>query len=155
MIVVSACLAGWPVRYNASHCLNHRIKQLIDEGKAVSVCPEIMGVFSTPREPAEIIGGDGRDVLGGTARVVTKSGKDVTEQYIRGARLTLEKVEALHATAVVLKEYSPSCGSRQIYNGEFKGKKITGTGVTAAMLEKSGIKVVSEERLNEILHDIT
>jgi uncharacterized protein YbbK (DUF523 family) len=151
MIVVSSCLAGLAVRYNESHCLDDRIKQLIDRGEAVSVCPELLGGFSIPREPAEIVGGDGKDVLKGTARVVTKSGTDVTEQYIKGAYLTLRKVTELHATAVVLKENSPSCGSNNIYNGAFNGEKIEGSGVTAALLETNGIKVVSEEKLAEIL----
>ncbi|GGL61814.1 DUF523 domain-containing protein [Sporolactobacillus putidus] len=154
MIVVSSCLAGLAVRYNESHCLDTRIRQLIDEGKAISVCPELLGGFSTPREPAEMIGGDGMDVLDGTARVVTKSGEDVTEGYVKGAYLTLKKVKELHATAVVLKEYSPSCGSTWIYNGEFKGKKIKGNGVTAALLGRNGIKVISEERLAEGLNKL-
>lgn len=151
MIVVSSCLAGLAVRYNESHCLDNRIKQLINRGEAVSVCPELLGGFSIPREPAEIVGGDGKDVLNGTARVVTKSGTDVTEQYIKGACLTLEKVRELHATAVVLKENSPSCGSNKIYNGTFNGQKVKGSGVTAALLETNEIKVVSEEKLAEIL----
>lgn len=153
MIVVSSCLAGLTVRYNKSHCLDKRIKQLIEDGKAISLCPELLGGFSIPREPAEIIGGEGHDVLDGTASVVTKSGIDVTKQYIKGAYLTLKKVQEVHATAVILKEYSPSCGSEKIYNGEFNGKKTEGRGVTAALLEENGIKVVSEERLTEILDD--
>ncbi|WP_288160968.1 DUF523 domain-containing protein, partial [Streptococcus pneumoniae] len=63
MIVVSACLAGLKVRYNGSHRLDQRIEELVQEGKAVTVCPELLGGFSTPRPPAEIIGGDGYDVL--------------------------------------------------------------------------------------------
>lgn len=32
-----------------------------------------------------------------------------------------------------------------IYNGEFKGKKIIGNGVTTALLKRNGLKVISEE----------
>jgi uncharacterized protein YbbK (DUF523 family) len=42
----------------------------------------LLGGFSTPREPAEIIGGNGEDVLDGKAKVVEKTGRDVTELYI-------------------------------------------------------------------------
>ena len=49
------------------------------------VCPELLGGFTTPREPAEIIGGTGEDVLNGTARIVTASGEDVTALYMDGA----------------------------------------------------------------------
>lgn len=41
------------------------------------MCPEILGGFSTPREPAEIVGGNGEDVLDGKAKVIEKTGRDV------------------------------------------------------------------------------
>ncbi|UUD42981.1 DUF523 domain-containing protein [Bacillus pumilus] len=145
MIVVSACLAGLKVRYNSSHRLDQRIKELVQEGKAVTVCPELLGGFSTPRPPAEIIGGDGYDVLQGIASVVDVHGTDVTEMYVKGAKATLEQVQSLEATAVVLKEYSPSCGSRMIYRGDFNGKTKAGDGVTSALLKQHGIQVFSEE----------
>lgn len=153
MILVSSCLAGLEVRYNGTHCLNKEILQMLDENKAVTVCPELLGGFLTPREPAEIIGGDGFDVLDGKARVIEKSGGDVTELYIKGAYATLSKAQDLDATAVVLKEFSPSCGSSMIYNGEFQGRKIPGIGVTTALLKRNGIQVVSEERMTDLLQE--
>lgn len=153
MILVSSCLAGLEVRYNGTHCLNKEILQMLDENKAVTVCPELLGGFLTPREPAEIIGGDGFDVLDGKAWVIEKSGRDVTELYIKGAYATLSKAQDLDATAVVLKEFSPSCGSSMIYNGEFQGRKILGIGVTTALLKRNGIQVVSEERMTDLLQE--
>ncbi|MBD4895211.1 DUF523 domain-containing protein, partial [Xanthomonas citri pv. citri] len=38
-----------------------------------------------------------------------------------------------------------------IYNGTFSGKKITGSGVTAALLKQAGYRVISENELNDIL----
>lgn len=149
MILVSSCLAGLEVRYNGTHSLDNRISQLVHENKAVTICPEILGGFSTPREPAEIVGGDGEDVLDGKANVVEKSGKDVTELYIKGAYATLDKAKKVNATIVVLKENSPSCGSSMIYNGEFKGEKIVGNGVTSALLKRNGFQVISEEQFIE------
>lgn len=143
--MVSSCLAGMKVRYNGTDCLDGKIQKLLNENQAIAVCPELLGGFSTPREPAEIVGGDGEDVLAGTAKVVDRSGIDVTELYLKGAYITLEKAQEVSATMVVLKENSPSCGSTMIYNGEFKGKKIAGNGVTAALLRKNGIEVTSEE----------
>ncbi|MDH5161748.1 DUF523 domain-containing protein [Heyndrickxia oleronia] len=146
MILVSSCLAGLDVvRYNGTYCLNDKIRKLVEENKAITICPELLGGFSTPREPAEIIGGNGEDVLDGNAKVVEKSGKDVTQLYIKGAYSTLKQAIKLNATLVVLKENSPSCGSLTIYNGEFTGKKIMGMGVTSALLKRNGIKVISEE----------
>ncbi|MED4205960.1 DUF523 domain-containing protein [Neobacillus mesonae] len=146
MILVSSCLAGLEVRYNSTHSLNKEIHKLVDENKAVTICPELLGGFSTPREPAEIVGGDGGDVLDGKAAVMEKSGKDVTEIYIKGAYAALKKAKEINASVVVLKENSPSCGSSMIYNGEFKGKKIVGNGVTSALLKRNGVKVISEEK---------
>jgi uncharacterized protein YbbK (DUF523 family) len=151
MILVSSCLAGLEVRYNGTHCLDKKIHQLLEENKAITVCPELLGGFSTPREPAEIVGGNGEDVLDGKAKVVEKSGSDVTELYIKGAYATLRKAQEVNATVAILKEFSPSCGSSMIYNGEFKGKKIVGNGVTTALLKRNGIQVVSEERLSDFL----
>lgn len=142
--MVSSCLAGMKVRYNGTDCLDEKIQKLLNENQAIAVCPELLGGFSTPREPAEIVGGDGEDVLAGTAKVVDRSGTDVTELYLKGAYITLEKAQEVSATMVVLKENSPSCGSTMIHNGEFKGKKIAGNGVTAALLRKNGIEVTSE-----------
>ncbi len=149
MIVVSACLAGMNVRYNGSNSLDERIQKLLLENQAMTVCPELLGGFTTPREPAEIVGGDGEDVLDGKAKVIEKSGKDVTKQYINGAYATLKKAQELGATTIILKENSPSCGSSVIYNGAFKGEQIVGNGVTTALLRKNGFKVISENNFNE------
>ncbi|GLI83491.1 hypothetical protein ANABIO32_11840 [Rossellomorea marisflavi] len=145
MLVVSACLAGMKVRYNGTDCLEDVIGEMVRSGKAVTVCPEILGGFQTPREPAEIQGGTGEDVLDGTARVVDRSGADVTEHYIARAIETLAICRKMGATDIVLKENSPSCGSSMIYNGDFSGEKIPGEGVTTALLKRNGIKVWSEE----------
>lgn len=149
MILVSSSLAGLEVRYDNTHRLNKNVSKLVEENKAVTICPELLGGFSTPREPAEIVGGDGDDVLDGKAKVIEKSGEDVTELYIKGAYATLEKAKEINAKIVVLKEYSPSCGSSMIYNGEFMSKKIVGNGVTSALLKRNGLRVISEEQFAE------
>jgi len=154
MIVVSSCLAGMEVRYNGTHCLHTKIQQLIQEKKAVAVCPELLGGFQIPREPAEVIGGDGYDVLEGNAKVMEKGGKEVTGLYIKGAYKTWEIVSELQASIVVLKENSPSCGSRMIYNGEFRNKRIKGVGVTTALLQKKGIQVFTENELEELVQTL-
>ncbi len=49
--------------YDGGNQLDVRLKKLIDSGKAIHACPELLGGLLIPREPAEIIGGDGFDVL--------------------------------------------------------------------------------------------
>ena len=154
MILVSACLAGFDVKYNGSHNLNEKIKKWFDEKKAIPICPEVLGGLSIPREPAEIVGGVGEDVLDGHAKVITNTGKDVTEQFIKGAFETLKIALELDATMVILKERSPSCGSTMIYGGEFNGNKKQGTGVTAALLKRNGIRVLSEENFMKVLEEM-
>ncbi|WP_379161015.1 DUF523 domain-containing protein [Paenibacillus sp. sgz5001063] len=154
MIIVSSCLAGMQVRYNGTACLDETIQKLLDNNQAVAVCPELLGGFSTPREPAEIVGGDGDAVLDGKAKVVDRLGKDVTGMYLQGAYEALGQAQRLNAAIVVLKENSPSCGSSMIYNGSFSGRKIPGQGVTSALLRRSGIEVISEEQLASRLESI-
>ncbi|MCR8843499.1 DUF523 domain-containing protein [Paenibacillus sp. SC116] len=154
MIMVSSCLAGLEVRYNGTHCLHDKLKQLVDNKQAITVCPELMGGLPTPREPAEIIEGDGYDVLNGAAIIKDRSGVDVTAAYMEGAVRTLELAQQLQATLVVLKENSPSCGSSHIYNGKFVGEKIAGNGITAALLKKHGFNVISEDDFMQMLHEL-
>jgi uncharacterized protein YbbK (DUF523 family) len=144
MIVVSACLAGLPVRYNGLSSLEKKIHKLVSENKAVTACPELLGGLATPREPAEIVGGIGEDVLDGKAKVIDNAGTDVTDAFVRGAYETLAIVKKIQATVVVLKENSPSCGSGKIYDGTFTGEKVKGHGVTAALLMRNGVRVISE-----------
>ncbi|HHY21813.1 MAG TPA: DUF523 domain-containing protein [Bacilli bacterium] len=150
MILISACLAGNPCRYDGTDCKENRLSMLVEEGKAAFVCPEVLGGLPTPREPAEIQGGNGEDVLAGRAKVIDKTGKDVTDMFIKGAYKALEVANSMNATQIVLKENSPSCGSMNIYNGKFTGEKMAGIGVTAALLRKHGFTVLSEHELDKL-----
>jgi hypothetical protein len=49
---LSSCLAGLEAGYTGTHCLDHRISQLLEENKAIPICPELLDGFTTPREPA-------------------------------------------------------------------------------------------------------
>lgn len=149
MIIVSSCLIGLEVRYDGNHCYTPEVENRLKKSKAVPVCPEVLGGLCTPRDPAEIVGGNGDDVLDGNAKVITVSGKDVTEAFLKGAYETLKKAQQVGATVAILKQSSPSCGSTLIYNGSFSGNKIVGSGVTTALLRRYGIEVLSEDTFKE------
>ncbi len=151
MLLISACLIGEPVRYYGRSCLHTTLKQLFLNKKAHALCPELLGGFTTPRLPAEIVGGTGQDVLDGKAKIMDSSGLDVTKLYLKGAYRTLDIARQIQATCVVLKENSPSCGSQKIYNGTFQGEKITGVGITTALLQRYGFEVISENEIEEWL----
>ncbi|EMT53183.1 hypothetical protein I532_10407 [Brevibacillus borstelensis AK1] len=149
MQIVSACLIGCKCRYDQGACLDETIENLLKEGKAIPVCPEQMGGLPTPRPPAEIIGGDGFDVWEGRAKVVDNTGRDVTEEFKSGALQALQLARTAGAVSAILKENSPSCGSSNVYDGTFTGRKKAGVGVTAALLIKNGINVRSEMSRSE------
>ena len=87
MIIISACLAGIPCRYDGKATPDAECMELVEQGKAKTACPELMGGLTAPREPCEIAGGDGYDVLAGRARVMNKKGADVTAEFVAGAKM--------------------------------------------------------------------
>ena len=144
-ILVSACLAGCECRFDGSANTDDAIARLVAAGRAVIVCPEEEGGLGTPRPPAEIVGGDGHDVLAGTAKVVTDGGEDVTAAYLRGAEIALAAARSAGAQTAVLKARSPSCGKAVIYDGSFSRNPRSGDGVTVALLQQNGIEVITDE----------
>lgn len=144
MKMISACLIGCECRYDQKSCQDADLEQLLREGKVIPVCPEQLGGLPTPRPPAEIIGGDGFDVLDGRARIVDQTGNDVTDEFLAGAQQALKLAKTVGATSAILKENSPSCGSSFVYDGSFSGKKVPGVGLTAALFKRNGIEVRSE-----------
>lgn len=149
-ILVSRCLLGHRVRYDggASGPFD-LLEQWIEEGRVVPLCPEVAGGLPTPRAAAEIPGGQGGEVLDGTAAVITTDGEDVSAQFLEGARRALELVQKHGIRVAVLKANSPSCGNLLTYDGTFRGVKVSGEGVTAALLKRHGVRVFSELELAE------
>lgn len=146
-ILVSACLAGVNCTFRGTNNLNRNIKKLVDNGRAIAICPEIFGRLGIPRENIEISGGDGNRLIEGKARAITSSGKDVTQNLINGANSALKLVDKLGIREAVLKSHSPTCGSGTIYDGTFTKTLVAGDGVLSALLKKNGIKVVSEKEV--------
>ncbi|GAB1536653.1 DUF523 domain-containing protein [Geovibrio sp. ADMFC3] len=152
--LLSACLAGENVRYDGG---NTRIecetfRKLVESGLAVLVCPEVDAGLSAPRRPCEIRGeGGGGSVLDGKGEVIDDEGRNLTEQFVKGAYMSLEKALENGCRVALLKHRSPSCGSTLIYDGSFSGKKIEGKGVAGELLARNGIRLFSEETLEEAI----
>ncbi len=146
-VLISACLAGKNVRYDgkSSGEIKPAIKKLIDEGKAILICPEMDAGLKAPRACCEIIGGDGKDVLKGAAKVMNTENEDITDYFIIGAKLTKELAKKEGIRKAILKEQSPSCGTKRIYDGTFSGNKVPGAGVTAAILNTIECETISDE----------
>jgi uncharacterized protein YbbK (DUF523 family) len=124
---------------------------LAARGQVVPICPEVAGGLTIPRSTAEIVGGDGDDVLDGCARVVTIAGDDVTDAFIRGAECALEVAQRLGISVAILRQHSPSCGSACIYDGTHSGMLRGGQGVTTALLRRHGVEVLSEGDIADVL----
>lgn len=159
-ILVSACLLGNKVRYDANDVPteSNLLDKWKDEGRLISFCPEVAGGLSVPRLPAEIIGTDGNAVLDGTAKVVDNQGKNVSKFFINGAIKALEAARSSSVKVAILKSKSPSCGSSFIYDGTFSSVQKVGQGVTTALFERNGIKVFSDleiESAAEFLKNLT
>ena len=145
MIVVSSCLLGKKCRYDGNDSLN---AELVHELKQSGVdyfglCPEVLGGLSVPRTACEIVGGAGREVLEGSARILNLDGQDVTVAFVRGAADALRICKEREVTQACLKSRSPSCGYGEIHDGSFSGKLRTGNGVFAEFLKQNGVKVIS------------
>jgi uncharacterized protein YbbK (DUF523 family) len=128
IIIVSACLAGLKTRYDGKIKQYPECLRKLENATWIPVCPEQLGGLATPRIAADIMNGDGYDVLEGRVRVITRTGIDVTEQFISGARQIL-KLAKINKGGIFLKSNSPSCG--------VSGK----IGVTAALLSRHGYQL--------------
>ena len=142
-ILISACLLGTACRYDGGSKPILSVEALLGRYQLVPICPEQLGGLSTPREPSERQG----------ARVVMKSGEDVTAQYQTGAEQALHLARVFGCKKAVLKERSPSCGAGEIYDGTFSGTLIPGDGVTAQLLKANGIEVFGESEIEMLLEE--
>lgn len=136
--LVSACLAGYPCRYDGTPFPVEEITHLVKEGGAIIACPEQLGGLPTPRSQCEILKTESGQ------KVVSIEGSDLTEEYTRGAEAALEIAVKNGIKKAILKSRSPSCGFGEIYDGTFAGNKIKGNGLTAELLFKNGITIYTE-----------
>ena len=137
--LISACLLGINCRYNGSSSQIKELENLIDSGRLIPICPEVLGGLDTPRKPCEII-----IKTNGGVKVVSKCGLDCTSEFQNGAQKVMEMAKICQVKKVILKANSPSCGSGFIYDGTFSGKLIEGDGVTSKLLLENDIEVYNE-----------
>ncbi len=142
-ILVSACLLGMRVRYDGQSRLNEAVIALMKEHELIPVCAEVFGGLPTPRVPAERVGD----------RVVTKDGRDVTQEYVRGAQEIADLARLYGCTHAILKEKSPSCGKGRIYDGTHTGTLTEGNGVLAELLMEMGVKVAGETEIGKLFEE--
>jgi len=147
--IISACLIGKNCFYDGTSRQESQIKDLVESGAAIALCPEELGGLKTPRPPSEILGGTGQDVLKGKAYVFNKEGKDITINIIKGSREFLNMANEYEIKKAILKARSPCCGKGKVYDGTFTNQLKSGNGVTTALLLRNGIEVFTDEEFLE------
>ena len=135
-ILISACLIGLNCKYDGGNNENSKLVELMKEKDLVPICPEQLGGLKTPRASAERK----------QEKVITKEGVDVTKEYQKGAEEVLKLAKKLNIKKAILKSRSPSCGIDEIYDGTFSHNLVKGDGVTAELLKKNGIEVISSDK---------
>ncbi len=140
-ILVSACLYGEHVRYDDGDvtCEDERFLKWKKEGRLVPICPEVFGGLPTPRPDSQRVGD----------KVMSCKGVDVTKEYEKGAREALRLAKENEVVFAVMKQDSPSCGSRYIYDGTFTDTKKEGQGRAVQLLREAGFTVFGEEELDK------
>ena len=149
-ILVSECLYGGRiVRYDGGDVplFDPIFLKWKEEGRLVPICPEVFGGLPTPRPDAQRSG----------CKVIIGTGEDVTEPFRRGAEEALRLAIEHDVAFCIMKADSPSCGSKEIYDGTFSGNKIQGVGLAVELLRAAGFTVFSEEDMaeaNALLRDV-
>ena len=142
-ILVSACLAGENCKWDGGSNRNEAVLRFMEEMKGKAqfhlICPEQDGGLPTPRPASEIRFPE--------ETVINTEGRDVTAEFLLGADYALREAKKYGCTIAILKDRSPSCGTREIYDGTFTHRKRPGMGKTAKLLDGYGIRVLGEEDL--------
>ncbi len=148
-VLVSGCMVGWQCGVDGTdYGMAGSLSQLIElpNVQALPFCPEDHGI-GTPRTMPDIHGGDGRDVLAGTARVLDEHDADWTAQMIAGAHAMLDFAREQRVELAVLTDMSAACGSQVISDGcrlVANRRYRRGVGVATALLLEAGIPIVSQ-----------
>jgi uncharacterized protein YbbK (DUF523 family) len=146
-VLISACLLGKNCRYNGGHSQLNELNKLDVEW--IPVCPEESGGLGTPRPSAEMQG-SAEDILNGKGKVLTNKGKNVTQEFIRGADKSLQSGFEVGVKTAILKSKSPSCGIGKTYNGSFTKTLKIGEGIFAHLCHENDIECISSDNINQI-----
>ena len=138
-VIISACLLGHLCRYDGKTKKTTEIVDAFKDYEIIPFCPEAP-LFGTPRERISVVEIDGQNHI-----ITDKTNKDVTQLLRDEINSFIDKNP--HATKIVLKSKSPSCGigTTPILN-EKKEKVACGNGIAGDIfLQKyQDIEIVNE-----------
>ena len=96
--------------------------------------------FNLPVKLVEVKG----NTLISDEKVINNLGEDNTSFYFKGAAETLRIAKLYNCKVAILKEKSPSCGTKR-YDGTFSKRLIDKNGITAKLLADNDIRVISSD----------
>ena len=140
MILVSSCLLGLCCRYDGKEKVDERVLTYLKGKNYLPICPEQMGGLPTPRKPAEIVSLE-------PLKITTEDHIDVTEAFEKGVSEVMKLIKLHDIDLAILKSKSPSCGSREVYDGTFSRNLIKGAGILSLSMTKNNIKTINENDL--------
>ena len=138
---VSACLVGKNTKYDGGNNYNKYVIEYLKDKEVVLICPEVFGGLPTPRIPSEQL----------NDKVINSKNEDVTKQFNDGALISLKKLQEENVNVLILKERSPSCGYKKIYDGTFSKTIIDGNGIFASLALKNGFTIYTESDIENII----
>ena len=138
---VSACLVGKNTKYDGGNNYNEYVIEYLKDKEVVLICPEVFGGLPTPRIPSEQL----------NDKVINSKNEDVTKQFNDGALISLKKLQEENVNVYILKERSPSCGYKKVYDGTFSKTIIDGNGVFAKLAIENGFIIYTESDIENII----
>lgn len=136
-VLVSACLLGENCKYNGGNNYSASVAQYVKDIEVIPVCPEMEAGFGCPRIPMEIVDGE----------LINRDGVNLDEPMRQAITRILDSLKGQEIQCAVLKSRSPTCGVRQVYDGTFSGKLISGMGLFAQALAEQGYQVLDSEEV--------
>ena len=136
-VIVSACLLGENCKYNGGNNYCPAVVTFIKDREVIPVCPEMEAGMGCPRIPIEIADGI----------LIDRDGQNVDEPMRKAIAAIMRRLQSEEIQCAILKSRSPTCGVKQIYDGTFSGKLVSGSGLFAQALKDAGYSVIDSEEV--------
>jgi len=144
-VAVSACLLGFPCRYDGQSRAAPELIAALPRPGVLPVCPEVLAGFGVPRPRIQLENEPG-PAIARSPLIRDEHGADVSAALVEAVDRVAAWCRAAGVRAAFLKENSPSCGTLRV---PCRGARVAGPGPLALRLGDAGIRIFTEENLEE------